>query len=73
MSHDSEQTLQELRQPIATEGLPKLSVQALCSYKRQEQHGPKRMQPPNKPLRLSEEARRLFNHRSDSNLPWRRR
>ena len=41
MPDDPEKTLQELRQRIATEGLPKLSAEALRSYKREERLRPK--------------------------------
>ncbi|QRM33769.1 hypothetical protein [Microvirga sp. VF16] len=69
-----EKTLQELRQRITTEGLPRLSTEALRSYKRQERHRPKLMQPTafKPPLSLSEEARRLFHKKSDPEWPWRR-
>lgn len=75
MPDDPEKTLQELRQRIATEGLPKLSPEALRSYKREDRHGPKLMQPPlpRNALSLSEEARRLFHRKSDPEWPWRRR
>jgi hypothetical protein len=75
MPDDPEQTLQELCQRIATEGLPRLSAEALRSYKRQERHGPKLMQPTTskRPLSLSQEALRLFHKKSDPEWPWRRR
>jgi hypothetical protein len=45
MPDNFETTLQELRQRITTEGLPKLSAEALRSYKRQERRGPGLAQP----------------------------
>jgi hypothetical protein len=74
MPDDPEKTLQELRQRICTEGLPKLSAEALRLYKREEQRGPK-LSPPtaSKPLlSLSPEALRLFKAKADPAWPWRR-
>jgi hypothetical protein len=45
MPDHSEKTLQELHERIAAEGLPTLSAEALRSYKREEQRGPKLVQP----------------------------
>jgi hypothetical protein len=75
MPDDPEKTLQELRHRIAAEGLPKLSPEALRSFKRDERRGPKLVQPPlpRNVLSLSEEARRLFVKKSDPEWPWRRR
>jgi hypothetical protein len=63
MLDNPEKTLQELRQRIAAEGLPKLSADALRSYKREERYRPKLAQPTgSKPLlSLSPEALRLFH------------
>jgi hypothetical protein len=74
MADDPEKTLQELRQRIAIEPLPRLSTGALCLYKRNTRHSPKLVQsPPFKhQLCLSEEARRLFHKMSDPEWPWRR-
>jgi hypothetical protein len=74
MPDDPERTLQELRQRIATEGLPKLSAEALRSYKREEQRGPKLGQPSasKPPLSLSSEALRLFREKADPAWPWKR-
>lgn len=74
MPDDPDKTLQELRHRIATEGLPKLSLEALRSLKRNERHSPKLVQSPSSkhPLSLSEEARRLFRKKSDPEWPWRR-
>jgi hypothetical protein len=74
MPDNPETTLQELRHRIATEGLPKLSPEALRSFKREDRHGRKLIKPPlprNVPS-LSEEARRLFLKKSDPEWPWRR-
>jgi hypothetical protein len=75
MPDDPEQTLQELRHRIATEGLPKLSAAALRTYMQKERHRPKLMQPTasKPPLSLSQEALRLFHKKSDPEWPWRRR
>jgi hypothetical protein len=74
MPDDRDRTLQELRERIATEGLSKLSPDALRSFKREERRGPKLAQPPRprNVLSLSEEARRLFAKKSDPEWPWRR-
>jgi hypothetical protein len=57
---DPETKLRELRQRIAAEGLPKLSAEALHTYKREEQRGPKLVRPNDSktPLSLSPEALR---------------
>jgi hypothetical protein len=62
MPDDPEKIMQELRQRIATEGLPKLSPEPLRSYKREYRQSPKLAQPPSPKhaLSLSQEARRLF-------------
>ena len=75
MPDDPEKTLQELRQRIATEGLPKLSAEALRSYKRQERHSPKLVPPTaaKPPLSLSQEALRLFHEKGDPKWPWQHR
>jgi len=74
MADDPDKTLQELRERIATEGLPSLSTETLRLYKRNERHSLKPVQsPPFKgQLSLSEEARRLFHKKSDPEWPWRR-
>jgi hypothetical protein len=74
MPDDPEMSLQELDHRITSEGLPKLSAEALRSYKLEDWHGPKVAQPPlpRIVLRLSEEARRLFHRKSDPEWPWRR-
>ncbi len=73
MPDDAEKSLQELRQRMATGGLPKLSPEALRLFKQADQRGPKPVQPSqaDNPLSLSEEARRLFLAKSDPNWPWR--
>jgi hypothetical protein len=75
MPDKPDETLQELRQRIISEGLPKLSAEALRSYRREEQRGPRLAQPTaSKPLvRLSPEALRLFLQKADPAWPWRRR
>lgn len=75
MPDDPDKTLQELRQRIVTEGLPKLSAEALRVYKREERRGPKLVQPTiSKPLlSLSPEALRLFREKADPAWPWKRR
>ncbi len=45
MPDNPETTLQELRHRIATEGLPKLSAEALRSFKQEDRHGPKLIKP----------------------------
>jgi hypothetical protein len=74
MPDNPDRTLQELRHRIATEGLPKLSAEAVRSFKRVNHHGPKVAQQPlpRTVLRLSEEARRLFHRKVDPEWPWRR-
>jgi hypothetical protein len=73
MPDDPDRTLQELRHRIATEGLPKLSTEALRSFKREDRHGPRLIKPPlpENVLSLSEEARRLFLKKRDPEWPWR--
>jgi hypothetical protein len=75
MPDDPEKSLQELRQQIASEGLPKLSAEALRVYKREEQCGPRLVQPiGQKPLlSLSPEALRLFREKADPTWFWKRR
>ena len=75
MPGDPENSLQELRQRIATQGLPKLSVEALRSYKREERFRPKLSQPTASKLqlRLSPEALRLFREKADPAWSWKRR
>jgi hypothetical protein len=75
MPDDPEKTLQELRQRISTEGLPKLSAEALRLYKREERRGPKLVQPSasKPPLSLSPEALRLFREKDNPAWPWKRR
>jgi hypothetical protein len=74
MPEDPEKTLQELRQRISTEGLPKLSAEAVSLYKREERRGPRLAQPSaSKPLlSLSPEALRLFREKADPAWPWKR-
>jgi hypothetical protein len=75
MPDDPEKTLQELRQRICTEGLPKLSAEALRLYKREERRGPRLTQPTaSKPLlSLSPESVRLFREKDNPAWPWKRR
>ena len=75
MPDDPEKSLQELRQRIAAEGLPKLSADALRSCKREEWYRPKVVQQTaSKPLlSLSSEALRLFREKADPAWLWRRR
>jgi hypothetical protein len=75
MLDDREKSLQALRQRIAAEGLPKLSAEALRSYKREERRGPRLAQPTSsKPLlSLSSEAVRLFREKADPAWLWKRR
>jgi hypothetical protein len=72
MPDDPETTLQELRQRIAAEGLPKLSAEALHTYKREERRGPKLVRPnaSKSPLSLSEEALRLYHEKANPSWPW---
>jgi hypothetical protein len=74
MPDDPGKALQELRQKIAAEGLPKLSPQALRLFKQADRRGPKLVRKPtsDNPLSLSDEARRLFHEKSDPNWPWRK-
>ena len=67
MPDDAETTLRELRQRIAAEGLPKLSAEALHTYKREERRGPRLVRPnvAKAPLSLSPEALRLFYQKAD--------
>jgi hypothetical protein len=69
---DPETALRELRQRIAAEGLPKLSAEALHTYKREEQRGSKLVQPNTSkaPLSLSQEALRLYYEKADPSWPW---
>jgi hypothetical protein len=75
MPDDPDQTLRELRQRIATASLPKLSAEALRSYKHEEWRGPRLVQRTvSKPLlSLSPEALRLFREKADPAWPWKRR
>ena len=75
MPGDPDKTLQELRQRIIIDGLPKLSAEALCSFKREDRRDLKVAQPPlsRTVLSPSQEARRLFVRKSDPEWPWRRR
>jgi hypothetical protein len=69
---DPETALRELRQRIAAEGLPKLSAEALHTYKREEGRGPKlvRLNASKAPLSLSPEALRLYHEKADPSWPW---
>jgi hypothetical protein len=73
MSDDPEKALQELRQKIATEGLPKLSPEAARLLRREDCKGPRLVQPtPSKnPISLSQAALRLYHEKSDPKWPWR--
>jgi hypothetical protein len=73
MPDDPVKALQELRQRIAAEGLPKLSPEALRLFKQADRRGPKLVPQSisKNPLSLSDEARRLFHEKSDPNWPWR--
>jgi hypothetical protein len=75
MPDNPNETLKVLRQRIISEGLPKLSAEALRSYKREERRGPKLAQPSasKPPLSLSSEALRLFREKADPAWPWKRR
>jgi hypothetical protein len=75
MPDDPEKTLQELRQRLVTEGLPRLSAEALRSFKREDRRGLKLAQPQplGRALILSEEARRLFLKKIDPDWLWGRR
>jgi hypothetical protein len=74
MANDPEKTLQDLRQRIAAEGLPKLSSEALSRFSHAGQPRPLSASPmvPQNPVKLSEEALRLFREKGDSKWPWRR-
>ena len=74
MPDDPETTLRELRQRIAAEGLPKLSAEALHTYKREERRGPRLVRPnaAKAPLSLSPEALRLYHEKTDPSWPWQR-
>ena len=75
MPDDPEKTLQELRQRIVSEGLPKLSAEALRVYKREERRSPKLAQPSGSksPLSLSSEALLLVHEKSNPAWPWNQR
>jgi hypothetical protein len=75
MPNDPYEILQELRQRIISEGLPKLSAEALRSYKREERRSPRLAQATaSKPLlSLSPEALRLFREKADPAWLWKRR
>ncbi len=75
MPDDPEKALQALRQRIISEGLPKLSAEALRSLKREAWQGPKHAQPPGlkPPLSLSPETLRLFREKADPAWLWKRR
>jgi hypothetical protein len=71
MPDNPETTLQELRQRIATEGLSKLSAEALRSYKCERWCRPRLARPTaSKPLlSLPPEALRLFREKADPAWP----
>jgi hypothetical protein len=76
MADDAEKALEELRERIAAEGLPKLSPEALRIFKAGSGQG--RLRPvPQKASGdapgLSEEARRLYHEKSNPHWLWRRR
>ncbi len=69
---DPETILRDLRQRIAAEDLSRLSAEALHTYKREEQRGPKLVRPnaAKAPLSLSPEALRLYHEKADPSWPW---
>jgi hypothetical protein len=74
MTDDPIKALEELRQRIASEGLPRLSVEALRAGKLDRRQRPATHTVSSaKPLTLSDEARRLFQQKSDPQWLWRRR
>ena len=76
MPDDPEKALEELRKRIAAEGLPKLSPEALRKFKQGSRRGRLHLVEPTAsggPLRLSEEARRLYFEKSDPQWMWRKR
>jgi hypothetical protein len=74
MTDDPIKALEELRQRIASEGLPRLSAEALRAGKLdRRQRPPPPVASSEKPLTLSDEARRLFQQKSDPQWLWRRR
>lgn len=73
MTDDPAQALERLRQQLAAEGLPKLSPEALRAAKLDR---PVRSHAPRKEidaaLKLSEEALRLYQQKSELQWLWRR-
>jgi hypothetical protein len=72
VSDDPERTLAELRARLAAEGLPKLSVQALRAAKVGQMGRPATRPEANAPPKLSDEARRLYQKKSDPHWLWRK-
>jgi hypothetical protein len=73
LTDDPKKALEELRKRIALERLPKLSQDALRAAKLDEPT--RRLRAPSEPsqaLKLSEEARRLYLRKSDSDWLWRK-
>lgn len=74
MTNDPALELEELRQRIAADGLPKLSPEALraANLDRQERrHAPKKEG--DAPLKLSDEALSLYRRKTEVQWLWRRR
>jgi hypothetical protein len=74
VSDDPQKALEELRLRLAAEGLPKLSSEALRAARVREQI-PRAVLPPivTTVPKLSAEARRLFEQKSDPRWLWRKR
>jgi hypothetical protein len=73
VSDDPDKALEELRQRIAREGLPKLSADALRLIKLDRRGHRLRVQSDASGApKLSDEARRLYQQKNDPEWPWRR-
>jgi hypothetical protein len=72
MTEDPERILAELRTRLAAEGLPKLSPEALRAAKLDKRHCRPAQPAKAEALALSDEARRLYQQKSDPHWPWRK-
>jgi hypothetical protein len=73
LSDDPDKALEELRRLIASEGLPRLSQDALRAAKLNPRERRLIARPePGEAPKLSDEARRLYLRKSDPEWPWRR-
>ncbi len=73
MNEDSEKSLADLRSRIAAEGLPRLSPEALRAARLDNRHCRPVRPARAETLSLSEEARRLYQQKSDPHWLWRKR